>query len=44
MKGSQAAVLEAFLVASPEKSASSEDELLKSTPATPPALQTDQKN
>lgn len=38
------AVLVAFLVASPEKLASSEDELLKSNPAIQPTLQIDQKN
>lgn len=38
------AVLVAFLVASPEKLASSEDELLKSNPAIQPSLQIDQKN
>ena len=38
------AVLVAFLVASPEKLASSEDELLKSNPAIQLTLQIDQKN
>ena len=43
-KESLTAVLEAFLAVNPETLASSEDELLMSTQATQPTLQTDQKN
>lgn len=44
LKGSRGVVLAAFPEASPEKSASSVDEILKSIPTTRLTLQTDQKN